>query len=133
MQLDADAIVYSASSRLSVIRSELSGKVVADISHSEGIQVASPLGYTSVNTRTPEGGITSVALLGYLPGQLGEPQVIQGHTLSPSDRRGVLVDTNFLKSSGLKVGDILPLLNRLQTYDFVISGEVNGGFFFFSR
>jgi putative ABC transport system permease protein len=131
LQLDADGIAYSTSSRLSVIRSELSSQVVADVGRWQGVEASAPLGYMSVNTRSPDGEIDAIALLGYLPGQLGEPRALAGRQLTGSDRRGVLVDAGFLKLNGLNVGDRLTLVNRLQTYDFTVVGEVKDGYFFF--
>ena len=131
LQLDADGIAYSASSRLSVIRSELSSQVVEDVGKWKGVDASAPLGYMSVNTKSPSGEIDAIALLGYLPGQLGEPQVQKGRQLTGSDRRGVLVDAKFLRSNSLAIGDHLTLVNRLQTYDFTVVGEVKDGYFFF--
>jgi len=131
LQLDADAIAYSSSSRLSVIRSELSSSVVTEIGQTEGVEASAPLGYMSVNTKSPGGDIAAIALLGYIPGQLGEPSVQKGRPLTGNDTRGVLADAKFLKSSNLSIGDTLTLVNRLQTYDFTVIGEVNEGYFFF--
>ena len=131
LQLDADGIAYSNSSRLSVIRSELSSQVVDSVATYDGVVTSAPLGYMSVNTRSPGGEIAAVALLGYVPGRLGEPQVRKGKQLTPADSRGVLVDSKFLKSSNLAIGDTLTLVNRLQAYDFTVAGEVNEGSFFF--
>jgi putative ABC transport system permease protein len=131
LELDADAVVYSSSSRLSVIRSELPSSVVEEVGDIDGVKASSPLGYLSVNTQSPDGDIQAVALLGFLPGQLGEPQTISGEPLSAGDKRGILVDAKFLKSSNLAIGETLTLVNRLQTYDFTIVGEVSEGYFFF--
>ena len=129
--LDADAIAYSSSSRLSVIRSELPPSVVEEVGRFNGVDASSPLGYLSVNTKSPDGAIQAVALLGYVPSQLGEPRIIDGELLSENDKRGVLVDAKFLKSSNLGIGDTLTLVNRLQTYDFTVKGQVSEGYFFF--
>jgi putative ABC transport system permease protein len=131
LQLDADALVYSASSRLSVIRSELSSQVVTEVGRRERVQQSAPLGYMSVNSQSPNGEIAAIALLGYLPGQLGEPKVLKGRQLEAVDRRGILVDAKFLKSSKLAIGDTLAIVNRLQVYDFTVIGEVSEGYFFF--
>lgn len=131
LQLDADAIAYSSSSRLSVIRSELSSHVVKDVGRHDGVTQSAPLGYMSVNTQSKSGEIAGIALLGYVPGQLGEPQTKQGRQLTGNDQKGVLVDAKFLKSSNLTIGDTLTLVNRLQTYDFTVIGEVDEGYFFF--
>jgi putative ABC transport system permease protein len=131
LQLEASAVAYSSSSRLSVIRSELSSLVVADVQQWDGVEASAPLGYLSVNTRGPSGEISSIALLGYIPRQLGEPKAKKGRQLTADDRRGILVDAKFLRSSNLAVGDTLTLVNRLQTYDFTVVGEVDEGYFFF--
>jgi putative ABC transport system permease protein len=131
LQLDADALAYSNSSRLSVIRSELSSRVAAEVQGWEGVEASAPLGYMSVNTQAVDGDIAAIALLGFVPGQLGEPKIKKGRQLIADDRRGVLVDAKFLKSSRLAIGDKLTILNRLQTYDFTIVGEVDEGYFFF--
>jgi putative ABC transport system permease protein len=131
LDLEADAIAYSSSSRLSVIRSELPSSVVEEVGSVDGVKDSSPLGYLSVNTKNPDGDIQAVALLGFLPGQLGEPKITNGKQLSADDKRGVLVDAKFLKVSNLIIGNTITLVNRLQTYDFVIVGEVSEGYFFF--
>jgi putative ABC transport system permease protein len=131
LQFNADAIAYSASSGLSVIRSELSSTIVNEVGAAPGVTASAPLGYLSVNTRNAAGAIQGVALLGYLPGQLGEPATVAGKSLAGSDTRGVLVDARFMESAGLSLGDTLTIINRLQTYDFTIVGEVHEGYFFF--
>ena len=60
-----------------------------------------------------------------------EPETVRGKQLSIDDGRGILVDTKFLDSSNLAIGDSLTLVNRLQTYDFTIIGEVKESYFFF--
>lgn len=131
LQLDADAIAYSSSSGLSVIRSELPSQTIADVASVPGVVASSPLAYLSVNTKTPDGDVTTVALLGYVPGGLGQPQVTGGRLLSQPDTQGVLVDAKFLRTSNLAIGDTMTVVNRLQTHDLEIVGEVKEGYFFF--
>ncbi len=131
LQFDADGIAYSSASRLSVIRSELSSTVVDQVARAPGVTAAAPLGYLSVNTQNAAGDIQGVALLGYLPGRLGQPDVVSGRSLAAADTRGVLADARFMENAGLSVGDTLTIINRLQTYDFTILGEVREGYFFF--
>jgi putative ABC transport system permease protein len=131
LQLKSDAIAYSSSSRLSVIRSEISMQGVAEISKETGVTQSAPLGYMGVNTVNKGGDIAGIAILGFMPGQLGEPQIKIGRQLTVGDQRGVLVDSKFLKAQNLAPGDSLTLMNRLKTYDFTIVGEVDEGYFFF--
>lgn len=131
LQFDADGIAYSSSSRISVIRSELSSAIVNQVAAAPGVTQSAPMGYLSVNTRNAAGDIQGVALLGYLPGQLGEPKLVSGGSLTASDTQGVLVDAKFMEAAGLAIGDTLTIINRLKTYDFTIMGEIHEGYFFF--
>lgn len=131
LKLDADGIAYSSASRLSVIRSELSAQAVSEASRLEGVTDSAPVGYLSVNASSTGGDVTGVALLGYLPGRLGEPAVKQGRKLTSQDQGAVLADAKFLKASNLSLGDTLTVTNRLQTFKFSVVGVVDEGYFFF--
>ncbi len=79
---DADAIAYSDRSGISVIRSELSQQQVDAIEAVPGVTAAAPLGYIAVNYESGDGAIDSAAFLGYDPGTIAEPPVIDGRTLT---------------------------------------------------
>jgi putative ABC transport system permease protein len=104
---------------------------VDEVSRVEGVSESAPLGYLSANTQGSAGEIRTAALLGYVPGSIAEPQVRQGRPLTDFDRRGILADVAFLKSSGLSIGDTLKIVNRLEEFEFTIVGEVDEGYFFF--
>ena len=131
LNFNADAIAYSDRAGLSVIRSELSAETVARITAESGAREAAPLGYMAVNYRREDGKVKSAAVLGYDPGTIGEPPVESGRPLTPADANGLLADREFLKASGLKVGDTVRLAVRLEEREFTIVGELNEGSFFF--
>ncbi len=128
---DADAIAYSDRAVLSVIRSELSAETVERIETESGARESAPLGYMAVNYTRNDGKVKSAAVLGYDPGTIGEPPVKEGRALTPADANGLLADRQFLRASGLKVGDTVRLAIRLQEREFTIVGELNEGAFFF--
>jgi len=128
---DADAIAYSDRAGLSVIRSELSAETVARIQAESGARESAPLGYVAVNYRRDDGRVKSAAVLGFDPGTIGEPPVTGGRSLTADDKNAMLADRQFLKASGLKVGDSIRLSIRLQEREFTIVGELNEGAFFF--
>jgi putative ABC transport system permease protein len=130
LALDADAIAYAADSDLSVIRSELSPAVLQELAARESVTDVAPLGYAGVNTRHGDVDITPAALLGIVPGTIAEPDVL-GRPLTADDRRGILADRQFLRDSGLSVGDSVIVPSRLLDFEFTIIGEVDEGFFFF--
>ncbi|MBK7725831.1 MAG: hypothetical protein IPI33_11495 [Dehalococcoidia bacterium] len=124
---DADAIAYSERAGLSVIRSELSAELVAEIRQRFGDGSSAPLGYLAANYQARDGEIDSAAFLGFEPGSIGEPKVTKGRMLTADDRDGLLVDRSFLRYSGLDVGDAVRVAIRLVEQDYVIIGETNEG------
>jgi putative ABC transport system permease protein len=128
---DADAIAYSDRAGLSVIRSELSAATVELIRAESGARESAPLGYMAVTYTLDDGTVNSAAVLGYDPGTIGEPTVLRGRPLTAEDHNGLLADRQFLRASGLGVGDTVRVSVRLQEREFVIVGELNEGAFFF--
>jgi len=128
---DADAIAYSDRAGLSVIRSELSQGQVDSIATESGADAAAPLGYMAANYRKENGEIESAAFLGFDPGTIAEPKVVEGGTLSAERGDGLLVDRSFLRYSGLDVGDRVTISVRLTEREFQIVGETDEGAFFF--
>ncbi len=128
---DANAIAYSDRAGLSVIRSELSDSLVERIAQESGAREAAPLGYVAANYQKRDGGIKSAAFLGFDPGGIAAPRVVDGRTLTPDDREAVLADKSFLRYAGLDVGDTVTVSVRLVQKQYLIVGEIDEGSFFF--
>lgn len=128
---DANAIAYSDRAGLSVIRSELSTELVQRIAQESGAKESAPLGYVAANYQKKDGGIKSAAFLGFDPGTIAEPKVVDGRTLTPDDANAVLADKSFLKYADLKVGDTVTVSVRLVQKEYQIVGEIDEGSFFF--
>lgn len=128
---DANAIVYSDRAGLSVIRSEMSDELVAQVRQRFGDAETAPLGYLAANYRDTGGEIESAAFLGFDPGSLGEPKVVEGRKLTAADVHGLLVDRSFLRYSGFRVGDTVTVSLRLGETEFQIVGVTDEGSFFF--
>lgn len=131
LNFNADAIAYSDSADLSVIRSEMGQATVDRIQAAPGVKESAPIGYVAANVRKQSGAIESAAFIGFDPGGIGEPKVIDGRTLTGDDTRAVLADKSFLKATGLKIGDEVDVNIRLATEEFTIVGEIDEGAFFF--
>lgn len=128
---DADAIAYADSSGLSVIRSELSQETVDAILAAPGVRDGAPLGYVAANVRTARGEVDNAAFLGYDPGTIGEPRVVEGRPLRPGEDDALLADREFLRLAGYRIGDVVPVSLRLETRSFRIVGVIEEGYFFF--
>lgn len=128
---DADAIAYSDTADLSVIRSELSQEAVDAILAAPDVREGAPLGYVAANVKASDGSIESAAFLGYDPGTIAEPRVVAGRTLSSQERGEMLADREFLRLFGYKVGDTVTVSLRLNQESFRIVGVVEEGYFFF--
>lgn len=128
---DADAIAYADNAGLSVIRSEMSGELVGAIREQFGEDESTPIGYLAANYRDRDGEVDSAAFLGFDPGTIAAPKVVEGRSLSPDDTSGLLVDRSFLKYTGFDVGDTVTVSLRLGETDFTIIGVTDEGSFFF--
>lgn len=128
---DADAIAYSDTAGLSVIRSEIGTDTVKAASAAPGVQAAAALGYVAANYQREDGKVKSVALLGYDPGTIGDPRLTSGRQLETADTNGLIADRSLLKATGVGVGDTISVRLRLSTVEFVIVGETDQGSFFF--
>ncbi|MFQ5381244.1 MAG: ABC transporter permease [Dehalococcoidia bacterium] len=128
---NADGIAYSDRAGLSVIRSEISAETVAAIASRNGGNPTAPVGYVAANYRRSDGSVRSAAFLGYIPGTIGEPNLVRGRPLGDSDRLSLLADTTFLDAAGLSVGDRVSVTVRLTTTEFEIVGAIDEGSFFF--
>lgn len=128
---DADAIAYSDSAGLSVLRSEMSPAAVDAASHAAGVREAAPIGYTAANYTRKDGAIKSVAVLGFEPGTIGEPDVTLGEPITEGDTLALIADRSLLRTAGLNIGDTLTISIRLKQYAFKIVGETDQGAFFF--
>ena len=131
LNMDADAFAYSSDAGRSVIRSELSQETVDSIQTAPGVDESAPLAYAAASYERSSGSISSAALIGYDPGTIAEPTVIDGRALTEDDQHGILADTTFLDESGLSIGDSLTVRLRLQAVELTIVGEIDEGAFFF--
>jgi putative ABC transport system permease protein len=131
-RMDADALVFSDNANLSLQQSEIAEDTVAAIRSAPGVEESSALGYVSVQpSLDPEKG--PVAFLGFEPGTISAPEVIDGRELVPGETRAVLADRRFLDERGAAIGDWVEVSNRLQLYRFGIVGVVDEGPFFFQN
>ena len=73
----------------------------------------------------------SAAFLGVDPGSGAEPKTSRGRQLQAGDRRSLLADVSFLRSTGKRVGDVVDVSFRLSIEKFTIVGEVDQGSIFF--
>ena len=128
--LDADALVLQAKANLSLQQSELSLATADAVEKAPGVTEAGRLGYISVQpTEHAEEG--PVAFLGFELGTLAEPRLTGGRMLEPGERGSVLADRRFLTIRNAKVGEVVTVTSRLQTFTFRVVGEVDEGSFFF--
>jgi len=128
---DADAIAYAADSDRSVIRSELGEETVAAIQAMDNVEASALLGYIGANVRKPRGGVESAAFLGFDPGTIGEPKVVDGRSIAPDENDALLADKRFLDVTGYRIGDVVTVQLRLEKRQFRIVGAIDEGSFFF--
>jgi putative ABC transport system permease protein len=128
---DANAIAYPASAELSIIRAEMSQDLANSVVAAAGDRETALLGYTAARVEGGSSDLKSAAVLGFDPGTIAEPKVVEGEPLTGSAGAELLADRQFLELTGLGVGDTVTLSLRLTQIDFRIAGEVDEGYFFF--
>ena len=128
---DADAIVYSDTANLSIVRSEMGQDSVDRARQAPGVTDSAALGYFSVNVRKLDGSVSakakSAAVIGFDLGTIAQPAVTAGRNLEPGEADAVLADASFLQALDLHVGDTVKLGYRLTSSDFRIVGEIDQG------
>ena len=72
---DADAFVYSADGRRSLVRSELPIADLAAVADVDGVAEAGALGVLLATAAT-DGDLFDIAVIGHLPGRVGEPTTL---------------------------------------------------------
>ncbi len=129
LELNGDHLAYAANSNLSVIRSRLSERDVAEVQALPRAERASPIGYVAaVIEYAPEESDTA-AIIGVVPGSFSEPEVVEGRPIGgPND---ILIDRAWIRVAGTRVGETLALPVGFQTREFTVVGIVDQGYFFF--
>ena len=83
---DADAFVYSADGRRSLVRSELPIDDLSVVAGIEGVADAGALGVLLATAAT-DGDLFDVAVIGHIPGRVGEPTTLtEGRRPGASER-----------------------------------------------
>jgi putative ABC transport system permease protein len=129
--LNADAVAYPVSAELSIIRAEMPQDLADSIVAAAGDRETALLGYTAARVEADDSDLKSTAVLGFDPGTIAEPAVVEGDALTTSGPPAVLADKQFLERTGLAVGDSVTLSLRLSQIEFRIAGAVDEGYFFF--
>jgi len=131
LNLRGSALAYSAGADFSIIRSEVGEDVVTEVASAPRVEDYAVLGYVAAALQDADGEVTTAGLIGYEPGGIGEPPVVEGRPLAPDDTRALLADRRFLAESGLVVGDTVQVPMRLRLVEFEIVGAIDEGTFFF--
>ncbi len=129
LDLNGDYLAYASNSNLSVIRSKLTERDVAEVQSLSGAEEATPIGYVAAVIEFAPEESDSAAIIGVVPGSFAEPEIVEGSTIGgPND---ILVDRAWVRVAGTRVGDELALPVGFATRQFTVVGIVDQGYFFF--
>lgn len=129
LNLNGDHLAYADNANLSVIRSRLADRDIAEIRSLPGVERATPLGYVAVVIEYAPETSDTAAILGVIPGSFAEPEVIEGRSIA--DPNEILIDRTWARLAGTNVGDSLALPVGFDTRNFTVAGIVDQGYFFF--
>jgi putative ABC transport system permease protein len=115
---DADALVYSADGRRSLVRSELPRAALNDVESVPGVADVGALGIL-LATASSEDDPFDIAVIGHLPGRPGEPtRRTEGRPLSADEPYTGLADIS-LRDEGIGLGDTVALTGSNQPIEVV--------------
>ncbi len=129
-KLDADLIVYQDRANLQIPSSRMDQSTIRSLRRVDGVRAVGPLAFSNAfiiqNSKRP----LQSAIIGIVPGQVGEPPIIQGRKIQRSNADEAIIDGNVAKQTGLRVGDTLTLRSVQGTdekfYDLKIVGQTDG-------
>jgi putative ABC transport system permease protein len=115
---DADAFVYSADGRRSLVRSELPIADLAAVAEVEGVAEAGALGVLLATAAT-DGDLFDIAVIGHLPGRVGEPTALtEGRRPQMGERFVGLADVA-LRDKGIDLGSSVLLTGSAQPVEVI--------------
>lgn len=115
---DADALVFSADGRRSLVRSELPAPDRTRVETVAGVAEAGALGVL-LATAASDGEPFDIAVIGHLPGKPGEPTRLRtGRWLDGAEAFAGLADVS-LREEGIEVGDSVVLTGSTQPIEVI--------------
>ncbi|MFN8473333.1 MAG: ABC transporter permease [Anaerolineae bacterium] len=129
-KLDADLIVYQDRANLQIPSSRMDQSTIRSLRRVDGVRAVGPLAFSNAFVIREGKQPVQAAIIGIVPGQVGEPPIIEGRKIQRSNADEAIIDGNVAKQTGLKVGDTLTLRSVQGTdekfYDLTIVGLTDG-------
>ncbi|MFN8496696.1 MAG: ABC transporter permease [Anaerolineae bacterium] len=125
-KLDANLIVYQDRANLQIPSSRMDQSTIRSLRRVDGVRAVGPLAFSNAFIIQDGKRPLQSAIIGVMPGEVGEPPVIQGRQLQRSNADEAIIDGNVARQAGLKVGDRMTLRSVQGTdekfYDLTIVG-----------
>lgn len=126
-RLDADLLIYLEKSDFVIPSSRVERSAIRAVRRVEGVADAG--GIAASNTTILLNGeeeILKVSLLGIEPGRPGDPPIVEGRRIAGDQAREVVIDSNIILRSDIKVGDTITIRSTQGTKDEFFSLRVVG-------
>jgi len=126
-KLNAELIVYTKNSDLTIATSRMDRSKLAEVKRVDGVKDVGPISFSSVSivfgdSQKP----LNVSLIGVEPGKPGEPTVFAGRELRNRRGREVIIDKKAAALTGYKVGDAFTIKSTQGTQEEFYKLEVVG-------
>ncbi|MBT8193056.1 MAG: ABC transporter permease [Acidimicrobiia bacterium] len=115
---DADAYVYSADGRRSLVRSALPVEDLESVTSVEGVADAGALGILLATAAT-DGDLFDIAVIGHLPGRVGEPTALTAGRRPATGEQFVGLADMSLRDKGIELGSLVLLTGSAQPVEVV--------------
>ncbi|MFN8483916.1 MAG: ABC transporter permease [Anaerolineae bacterium] len=125
-KLNADLIVYQDRANLQIPSSRMDQSTIRSLRRVEGVSAVGPLAFSNAFIIREGKQPLQSAIIGIVPGEVGEPPIVEGRKIQRSNADEAIIDANVARQAGLKVGDTLTLRSVQGTeekfYDLNIVG-----------
>jgi putative ABC transport system permease protein len=126
-KLEGELILYQEQANLSASASQIGRSSMNNIRRVEGVADAGAIGFSSVYiTYAGAEENESVSLLGVEPGRPGEPEVLEGRSLSRDRAEEAIIGRNVALRTGLGLGDTLVVKSTQGTVEELYNLEIVG-------
>lgn len=132
--IDGELVIFRENSDFNITASRLDQTTVRAVRRVAGVADAGGISTSTTAIVLPE-DVLKVSLLGVEQGRPGFPTIIEGQTFSGGLAREVIVDSNVLSRSDIKIGDEITIRSTQGTedefYNLKVVGTTDGQSYFF--
>lgn len=129
-KLNGELLVYQENVDISISASQLGRKTLAEVRRVAGVADVGQIGFSAGEIVISADEDLNIALIGVEVGQPGEPSVLEGRQLASDRGEEVIIDSNAVARTGIKLGDTITIRTTQGTdeelFELLVVGVTDG-------